>query len=609
MDKSKTVTGVSVLLFALFAFYYHFLSMNLPTNAGPDELAHLHAIDFIYQNDRLATYPEDEAGIHVTPYGTTRSFREPFAYVWAALVSTGYTALTGRIHSDTGSLHTAKDLVHSHRQGMVLLAALSVVLAFVIIKFLTWNTGAALLGSATLGLMPQFAFLASYANDDIAAIFVFLFLVASLVMVARYRNIPSFLLLGLACGLVLLAKPTIWFPSLAAVLFVLAMKKDLVLFKRLLLIAVPVALLTGGWWHAFNMYHHGVHDPRNDQVAVDLQEKYQALPDEAIQSYSDLGYSAGDLLRNEAGFVTRSYQSLVGNIDWMRVSMGPIQYALYGIVMAVGAGFLLFSVARSPRGLRIRNWRLLSLLVIAGIAVQLCIFLWWNLEKDQQPQGRYLLPVLSFLIIGAGICFATLRRTLGRKVGARKYKVIVACGLVVLMGVHMHAMLRYVIPFYGHDLLLKPVSEKTYIPINDRSLFAQINDMEVVGTNNDFVAFKATGPDPWLILDIESLANVEDVNYIEVDAHGNRYDVFKLYWDEGGGFHESRSASYALTLERRETGMLFPGSTKRLRLDLGEGAGDEYRLYAIRLVAAEHRFPVLHRLLVRLDEWLDVGAG
>ena len=99
------------------------------------------------------------------------------------------------------------------------------------------------------------------------------------------------------------------------------------------------------------------------------------------------------------------------------------------------------------------------------------------------------------------------------------------------------------------------------------------------------------------------------MNYIEVDAHGERYDVYKLYWDEGSGFHESRSASYALTLERKETGMLFPKNTQRLRLDLGESADNEYRLYAIRLVAADHKFPVLERILARLDKWLGFVAG
>jgi len=85
MSTWPTVTAA--LLFAVFAAYYHFLSLHLPSGTGPDEGAHRFTVDFIYQHRRLATYPEDVERIHLTPYGTTRFLREPVAYLWGAGVS------------------------------------------------------------------------------------------------------------------------------------------------------------------------------------------------------------------------------------------------------------------------------------------------------------------------------------------------------------------------------------------------------------------------------------------------------------------------------------------------------------------------------------------
>jgi len=78
--------------------------------------------------------------------------------------------------------------LHAHRQGIVLLTVKSVTRLFATIYMLAGSAAGGLVCATALGLMPRFGFLASYTNNDMAAVFVLLVLTWSVVCLVKHRT-------------------------------------------------------------------------------------------------------------------------------------------------------------------------------------------------------------------------------------------------------------------------------------------------------------------------------------------------------------------------------------------------------------------------------------
>ena len=186
----------ALLLFGVFLCYFYFSSDVLPIGAGPDYTTNNDAVHFLYTHGRLAVMPRDENEVGYSPAGGTRVLRPPFAYI--------VTAGTAKV------LHA---WIHRQailfRKGSALLCAATVAVAFYagVLYFNSYTAG--LLAALLFGLLPQFAFQASYNNDDSGAIFSATLLLCVLVRIVRKGvNWPNAILLGLAGGLVILSKQT-----------------------------------------------------------------------------------------------------------------------------------------------------------------------------------------------------------------------------------------------------------------------------------------------------------------------------------------------------------------------------------------------------------------
>jgi len=587
VSKDYSHVCIALILFVSFAAYYHFLSVNLPSGAGPDEGEHRSSIDFIYEHERLATYPEDIDKISFSPYGTTRTFSQPFAYVFAAVVSKLYIATKYGTGLSKWPDNRDDGLLYAHRQGGVVLASLSVVLLFLTIYTLTKQSGGSLLASVAFGLLPQLAFLASYSNNDIAAIFALFLMCLSVINLAGNRNYSAYILVGISCGLVVLSKPTIWSSALVIALFAVVSLKRWIYIKTLFIVSLPVALLVSGWWFAFNIYHHGIENVVNSHVNAQISVDYKTLPDGFIRSFSDIGYTIGDMLGNERNFLTVSYKSTVGYLDYFKLPLGMLQYWSYGLVLAAGGLFIIGSMIRRSRVRDLELWRTLALFILIALVTQFCVYVGWNYAVEIQPQGRYLLPTVGFIFVGFGILVSLIFNTIRHR---KWINLCVAAGIVVFSYVHFDAIVRYVVPFYKPGLLYENLHGMVRVPIVSDNAFYKNNDVEILRTDDNTIILNVKGMDPWVALRLKDWGFENDANYIEIESSALKYDWMKLYWDFGGGFYESQSSVHALSAKRGKLGLGFPKNAKRLRLDMGEKSDNSYQLYAVTLGKARLKY-------------------
>jgi len=605
---------LTAALFAVFLAYFNFTSNALPRGAGPDNEANNAAANFIYQHGRLAALPADEDRLEYTVYGSTRALRPPLSFAMAAGIARLFPPDWNKVVvTEEGLRATGGDyqkladqqLQKRFRKASALLCALAVAATFLALYVFTASLLAGIAGAALLGLMPQFTFIASYTNDDSAAIFAGSLVILAVVLIYRYGlNAARSMFLGIAGGLVVVSKPTAWLlapaVALGLLLFVRAPWREVL---RQGVIAALFAFAFGGWWLAFNVAHYGVKDPFARKVQSVVGERHRQIPDESIQGFQakHIGFY-GLLVRNQENFWQRTVKSTVGKLDWLRLNVGPPQYTLYIALFLVGlAGF----VARAPGGLlRLargspdgRAFALEGVMFVA-VAFQLAMFTWRNITTEVQLQGKYLMPaMLPVLLLAFGTLHAWGRAIADRRHGAAfvvtpssAAHAALAALTVGAVLVHVHALARYVVPFYwpyAYDLSLTPfrpvlLSARQVRPIGD------MRDVRVVDNG---IEFQSTGRDPsFEISDI--VCRYPGNLLLRVDLEAEQAGAFQVFIDRGEGFNERHSQSTRYPAGRSEILMALDSSRcQRIRIDPGTTPG-HYHLWAISYAQLYVRQPL-----------------
>ena len=133
-----------------------------------------------------------------TPGGTTRATRPPASYLISGLLA----HLSPYMESNS---------FHAWRHGTGLTSALTLLVVFTTLYAFFQSLAYALTGAVLLGLMPQFAFIASYNNDDSAGILSASLVIMSMVFILRQGiNTRTISIMAASCGFVLMTKFTAW---------------------------------------------------------------------------------------------------------------------------------------------------------------------------------------------------------------------------------------------------------------------------------------------------------------------------------------------------------------------------------------------------------------
>lgn len=458
---SRTLT-VGFGFFLVFFAYFCFTSYHLPNAAGPDYKFSRVAADFYHDENRMAIFPDDEDKMVFSSYGNSRLLRPPMGFYLPGLMA---------------KLPILKDLkrAYSYRVTVAMLAALTIFFIFIALKTYFNSIRYAIFGTLSIALMPQFSFYASYFSDDMIS-----FLAAAMLgyaMVEIYKNGVSFwrqILFAFAAGVCVVSKQTAWIFLGSAIIFyfmyMLDYSKDYFTSKQFYLPLIFMALafvIGGGWWLLFNMYHYGIGDVILSNVSQKMSEKH------AVLDLTSLGFQARGLgiqhliFLNSLNFLGATYIAFVGNLDWLRLHVGSLQYGFYmwilvGIVL--NAMVLAYQTIayfwERIRGISFESYpraNMFEILLYFAIILQFFLYTWHNVMMDVQVQGKYLMTIfIPMLILALSFvrkaCLYLSQRFeyIEIPMGIKASVLVVLFALPII--VHLDALVDYVIPFYWPNL-------------------------------------------------------------------------------------------------------------------------------------------------------------
>ena len=603
-------SGKKATLLVVIAFFAYYLAtaMALPYGAGPDYDAHFDGARFIFSEGRLAVLPEDASKLHITAYGSTRVLRPPLSYLVAAAAA----------HS---LAWTGIELQILFRAGSALLCALTLGLIFAALNRYLNNRWLALGGVLLVGLLPQFAFIASHLNDDSAAIFSVTFLIYCLIRLLRDPVKPSLVLLtGVAIGLVILSKFTAW-------VFLPVTGLALVLFARpeagrwifsIVLLGVGI-ILGGGWWIGFNIWHYGWNDPLLFNIGETLSTQYLTVDPDRVRSFAKEGISLADLiLRNYDHFLDETLVASIGNLDWLRLRLGLPQYLLYTTVLVIGAVYVpvrwLGVLLATIRGVRSNDPRklLFESLLFLAIVFQFFAYTLYEWIKEIQIQGKYLLPVLLcpvvlfFACIDSICASETFRRwrpllVFGSTLRAVRVPVLPVITISIIFAVHMDALRRFVIPYYdppakvlglGEGFRQLDLTAATSILITENiELTIDESGWHMLTTSNDGQIHFAPSVCEYF----------QTNNILKINMRSDGPGILQFFWSDGGRFVDKMGQSSITTkFEPGENSLVLPvgtGKCKRLRLDPTNVGGQKILLRSLSVAPLSiTRWPYYFRI-------------
>ena len=581
----------ALLVFFAFLVYYLAAAMTLPYGAGPDYDAHFDGARFIYTEGRLAVLPEDISKLQFTAYGSTRALRPPLSYLVAAAAAKGLS-------------WTGIELQMLFRAGSALLCALTLGLVFSAANRYLNDRWLALGGALLVGLLPQFAFIASHLNDDSAAIFSVTFLIYCLIRLLREPVGPSLALLtGLALGLVILSKFTAWlFLPVAGLALVLFARPPSGRWWLSLALAGVGIMLGGGWWIGFNIWHYGWNDPLLFNIGKTISAQFIKIDPDQVRGFAAEGISFADLVLGDyKNFVDETLISAIGNLDWLRLRLGLPQYSLYTFVLIVGIIYVPVRWIRAAlSGLRGRSqtdWRrlLFDSLLLLAIVFQFFIYALYEWQKEVQVQGKYLLPIVICPVVlflswvrdvSLSEPFRRWRPALvfGSTLGGVRVPVLLVIALGTVVAVHVDGLRRFVIPYYDPPTRVLGLAGFEPLDLTTTAAIASTSNLELTESDDGWHIHTTTN-DSQIELDASVCRYFQTNNLIRIRMHSSGPGTLQLFWSNGAGFADRMGESS--TTAKFDSGenalMLAAGidDCKRLRLDPTNVSGQEIVLRSI----------------------------
>lgn len=575
-DQSRKVWYTGLTLFICFLCYYTLTASILPTGAGPDYPVSNDISRFVYDHLSLPVLPEDEEDLMFTPGGTTRATRPPASY----LIS-GFIAHLSP-YMDSSSFH-------AWRHGTGLTSALTLLVVFITLYACFQSLAYALSGAVLLGLMPQFTFIASYNNDDSAGILSASLVVMSMVFILRQGvSTKTIAIMAASCGFVLVTKFTAWLILPFAFVYTLWQARDQYrIWWKYLLIALPLIVVSGGWWVLLNMIHYGWDDPLQFGIGQDLIESHRDNAQLGLGGgYITQGASYYELLiENYKSFINISLMSFIGYLDWQRLPLGVVQYVFYGSIVVIAvvyaAVILLITVGGRLAGTKIRaltqvNPGFVSFL-FAIITFQIFMYVRFNIYHDIQLQGKYVLPVVLPLVI---LFFCAVKSIRSFAFQGSKRNVAGIFGIILVsiaVLIHIDAYRSYIIPFYNPPAYELKVGIFQQMDLDTDRYVKKIKGMGLSITADGSWLIESNSADPRMVMTPEFCDVLGDYSLIRIELASAEDGLLQIFIDTGGadGFNIKQSL-YTKYSQGDNTLMIASGikPCKRVRIDPVVGTGN-----------------------------------
>lgn len=366
-----------------------------PYNYAPDEYSRYLIPQYIYQFHELPN-GRDEA-VRFSPQGTSFAFR---LTIFPSIVS----ALCMQIIS----LFSVNDaaLLFGARFASVFFGTASVYLSIKISKGL-FSKRSRWVFIALMALIPQFVFLSSYINNDIACVFGSLLVSYSWVRALDEGwSVGNCLLLSLGLAVCILSYYNGYAWIIASVVFCVGlaaakrMPAGLIVKRVALVIAVILLLVLPFLIRNAVLYDGDVFGFSVSTLSASLYEDKSIItPDSA----GEFGYTMMDVILGNVpeqfslySWLVISAKSFIGVFGYMSDFLPTVFYYVYCMIFLIGIlGFVVAFVVKCRTRSHIRRELVLFYLCcIAVIAITFAIDLYFTVYTSYQAQGRYMYPAL-----------------------------------------------------------------------------------------------------------------------------------------------------------------------------------------------------------------------
>ena len=425
MLRSKLCYAIIPLGFFLL---YLSLASQLNMNEAPDEHMRLALTFYIYSNHELPIGPEPSI---VSPIW---GFSYAYTAYGPSIAAVPFVAIASLFTQDLSALVIAARLVS------VICGSLTVFVSMRIGRRLFSEPAMPILLGFLIGLLPQFAFLSAYQNNDLPSA-----CACSIIILAWVRGLQdgwdlktSLLLgLGIGCcaisyyfgfGFIVVSLVVFFYSGLSS------KSKGPGSVKRLFLLALVVLLVAiacGGWYYIRNAFIYSPTDifgfsARNELAEAAAQTGFKpsdhATPQRTGMSIIEMVFGSWD---GRVPWLPTTLKSFVGYFGYMIRPLSDELYAAYAVVMLPGLiGVVVFRNAISKAITERRSGNLLRLSLLATIAFAFLFSVYFSWSADFEPQGRYLysalVPIMIFVVCGIESLIAAIAGLLAGNNGSRK---------------------------------------------------------------------------------------------------------------------------------------------------------------------------------------------
>ena len=401
------------------ALYYFVWSILKPYNYGPDEYVRFPAYYYMFVHNTL-------------PSGWVSEIRNDIWGFSYAFYITWLPGILSFICMKAVSLFTVSPeiLLYAARFPSVVAGGFCVATIMKICDITFKDLRSKGITIVLFAWLPQFAFLASYVNNDIFALWGSLLTVYSWIKICKEKlNLKNTLLLS--TGLIIIALSYYnaygWILFSFVFLIILFVKKkderkDII--KYSLIVVALLALFTGFFLvrnaYLYNGDFFGIKTLTESSEMYALDNLKPSLRD----TYKNNGLSMVDLLMNK-DFLFSTERSFFAAFAYTDVLAPEWVYKIYRYEFLFGLALFGFAVfyrikkmikqaedsysgpkyddSRSDRDFEVPIF--VYVLIILASLTTVFLFLYYNWGTDYEPQGRYLYPVLPGLIVFIGTGF------------------------------------------------------------------------------------------------------------------------------------------------------------------------------------------------------------
>lgn len=388
-DKASSLT-LAELLFVIGCFvFYTVWNVTQFINYAPDELMRLDVTFFLYENHRLPVGDELTHPIWGFSYAHMPTMLCNVLGYFFMLLMTPFSA-------------EAIYLVVAARMVSVL-AGVGTVYFVIKVSKLLFNSPSRWIMILLVALMPQFAFLSSYVNNDSLAVFgsAMIFYVWVYVIKNKWTyGISALLVVGMATCALSYYNSYGWILLSIPFLIITYLKQNPGKYRALFKLAGVIAALTAISIGYFFIRHFVLYGDllgmSTGQVYGELYAQPGMKPSERF-SLSELGVGIGDMLfGKQYSWIAASARSFVAAFGYMQYYAPADVYSYYGIIFGIGAvGFVALLLYRIIKRSKPQFYSVLLYSCIAAVAV-ITVFLsiYNSYFNDFQAQGRYCYPAL-----------------------------------------------------------------------------------------------------------------------------------------------------------------------------------------------------------------------